>query len=351
MLNNQLPLVSFSIITRNAQRYLLPVFDDIINQDYPKDRLELILVDGHSQDNSIFLMSDFKSKHPEIAIKILNSHKFILASGWNIALSNSTGDIILRVDAHSRIPVDFIRKNVEAIAKGENIVGGQRITIRPKEPCQQVIYLTEISRFGASTAAYRNRNNAGYVDTLAHAAYSRSVFEVVGGYDERLGRTEDNEMHYRMKKSGFKFYYNPEIKSFHASRGNLYALLKQKYSNGLGIGLTMGVQPRCFSLRHFLPLFFVVALLGSILLGLVNAFWQPFVILVGIYLIPDLFFSFESMRKAKPNAKIICLGLPAVFFLMHFAYGFGTVIGLIKMPYCAWKNRNYKIPFPIKPKT
>ncbi|MFA6281076.1 MAG: glycosyltransferase family 2 protein, partial [Candidatus Omnitrophota bacterium] len=179
-------------------------------------------------------------------------------------------------------------------------------------------------------------------------AYSRHVFETVGGYDERLVRTEDNEMHYRLRKNGFKFYYNPEVRSFHISRGSLRALLKQKYSNGLWIGLTMGIQPRCFSLRHFIPLFFVLVLLGSVLSVMIKNFWQPLIVLAVIYLISALFFSFESMKKAKPNVKIICLGLPAVFFLIHFAYGLGTAIGLIKMPYFVLKNHNYNLPFPIK---
>lgn len=341
--------VSFLIIARNAEKDLSYILQDVLVQDYPLNNVEIILVDGKSEDRSLSVMTDFKHCHPDLTIKILDNPERILAAGWNKALSNSVGDILLRVDAHSRIPVDFIRKNVECITAGQKIVGGHRATIIPPGAYQQVISLAEISRFGAGGALYRNAGKPGYVDTLAHAAYSRHVFEVVGGYDERLVRTEDNDMHYRMRRAGFRFYYNPEIKSFHTARGNLRGLLKQKYSNGFWIGLTMGIQPKCFGLRHFIPLFFVVVLLISVLLGLVGAHGYFFVFLIGIYLMMALFFSFEAVKKAKPNAKIFCLGLPLIFFLIHISYGLGTLIGLILMPYFVWKNRSYEIPFPVKP--
>lgn len=341
-------MVSFFIVARNAEKYLPGILTDILNQDYPKEDMEFVLIDGESEDKTLEVMNNFKNINRDLKIKTISNYKKILASGWNIGLSNSTGNIILRVDAHSKIPSDFVRKNVESIAKGENIVGGQRITVIPDKPYQQVISLAEMSKFGAGSAAYRNYNQAGYVDTLAHAAYSRRIFEVVGGYDERLVRTEDNEMHYRLKKHGFKFYYNPEIKSFHVPRGNLQSLLRQKYSNGLWIGLTIGVQPKCFGVRHFIPLFFVAAIFICILSGVVYTNWYLSIAMALVYLSAALFFSFESMQRAKANIKIICLGLPLVFFLMHFAYGLGTIIGLVKIPYFVWKNRNYNIPFPIK---
>ena len=351
MTNNTSSLVSFIIIARNADKYLPNILEDILNQDYPMDKIELILVDGKSEDETFSIMNNFKSIHSVFKIMVLNNPNKILASGWNVALASSVGDIILRVDANSRIPSDFVRKNVEGIMQGYSIVGGETSTRESSEQKLNLVILSELSKFGGSPASFRNLGRARYVDTLAYAAYKRDVFETTGGYDERLVRTEDNEMHYRMKRSGFKFYYNPEIKSFHVPRSNLCALLKQKYSNGFWIGLTIGIQPRCFNLRHFIPFFFVVALLVSILLGLAEISWYPFVILFGIYLILALLFSFKSMKKINSNVKIICLGLSVVYFLMHFAYGFGTIIGLVKMPYFAWKNRNYQIPLPIKPKT
>lgn len=101
---------------------------------------------------------------------------------------------------------------------------------------------------------------ARYVDTLAYALYRREVYDRVGLYDERLRRTEDNDMHYRMRKAGYRFYFSPDILSWHAARKTLRGQLNQKWGNGYWIGRTMRIQPRCFAPRHLIPALFVLAL-------------------------------------------------------------------------------------------
>ena len=343
-------MVSFVVVARNAEKYLPNILKDILNQNYSKKQLELILIDGRSEDKTLQLMMDFKNSHNDFVIKVFDNPKKNLASGWNIALANSIGDIIIRVDAHTSISSDFINENIKALDGGEDIVGGQLFVAVFDRSDASVLALADTSRFGGGVANFRNLGQDNYIDSIAHAAYRRKVFEKVGGYDERLGRTEDNEMHYRIKKAGFKIYFSSKIRSCHIPRSNLRELLKQKYFNGFWIGLTMGIQPRCFRIRHFVPLFFVAALLSFIILGIINGFWCFLFMLIGIYLIPAIFFSLKSMKTAHPQVKILCLRLPAIFFLMHLMYGLGTLIGLVNMPYFIWVNRNYCIPFPVKEK-
>jgi glycosyltransferase involved in cell wall biosynthesis len=345
---HSLPIVTFIIVARNAARYLRNIFSDFLNQTYPKENLELILIDGCSEDNTLEIMESFKHRHTELNIKILDNPGKILSSGWNEALAAATGEVIIRVDAQSKIPSEFISKNVEHILKGENIVGGATLTLMPEGIYKYLIALADTSRFGGGAALFRNLCYSGYVDTIAYAAYRRDVFQKVGGYDERLGRTEDNEIHYRMKKAGFQFYYNPEIKSFHVARSSLTGLMKQKYGNGLWIGLTLGIQPKCFGLRHFVPFFFIIAFSGTLLLGVLYN-WVLFLSLMSLYLLVALLYAFKIMwsDEAK-NVRAYCLFLPCIFLLMHLSYGLGTVIGLVKMPIFVLKNRNYVIPRPIK---
>lgn len=341
-----LPLVSFIIVARNDAVYLPRILVDILRQDYPHDKLEIILVDGDSTDNSLGIMENFAENHPEVIAKVLNNPERILSCGWNVALAEAQGDIILRVDAHSSIPEDFITKNVESILSGEDIVGGQRITMIPSVSWRSILAIAERSKFGSGAAEFRNPGIPRYVDTLAHAAYKRSVFENVGGYDERLVRNQDMEIHYRMKKTGFRFFFDPKIKSSYISRSTLYELLKQKYTTGLWIGLIMGVQPRCFGLRHFVPALFVAALIIGFLLVIIWS-WLPIVLLGILYGSGIFVFTFEAIIKAQFRLKPFCILLPIIFFLMHLIYGMGTWIGLVKMPFFVVKNRSYKIPNPI----
>jgi len=346
--SSSFPIVSFIVVARNADKYLPDLFSDILAQDYPKDNLELLLVDSCSQDKSKEIMEEFAADHPNLMVKVLNNQGKILASGWNVALAEARGDIILRVDAHSRIPDDFLSSNVRRILAGEQIVGGPVISKSPRGLWGNLLSLAEKSKFGGGVAAFRNLGPSRYIDTLAYAAYHRKVFEAVGGYDERLVRSEDNEIHYRMKQAGFKFFFDPAIRSFHIPRSSLGGLLKQKYGNGLWIGLTMGIQPRCFVMRHFTPAIFVGAAILAFILGVGWSFWPPLVLLGTLYGLAAFVFTVVAMTQAPSKVKPFCIFLPAIFLLMHLTYGVGTLIGLMRAPYFRWRNRVYKLPWPIK---
>jgi len=328
---SDLPLVSFIIVARNAERYLAELLNDLLAQDYPAEKIEFLYVDSNSRDSSIEIVKNFKSQHHDRIIHILHNPKEILACGWNVALGKATGDVIIRVDAHARIPKDFIRLNVEGIQDKKDIVGGQRISILPKEKALALYALAEASKFGAGSADFKNPGPARFVDTLAHAAYRREVFLAAGGYDERLVRTEDNEMHQRMKELGFKFYFSPEIKSYHYPRANLKGLLNQKFANGYWVGLTMAVSPKCFGLRHFVPLLFFIACFGGLIFGAAVS-WLPLIGLLVLYFSCAVFFARKAIIDSSSEVGGLGVSLPFVFLLIHLSYGLGTMLGLMSIP-------------------
>ena len=330
-------LVSFIIVALNASKTLDSLLADLKAQSYDHKKIEFIFVDSLSTDNTKQIIENFKKDQEAefSSIIILDNPKKILPCGWNIALKQAKGDIILRVDAHSHLPSDFIEQNVKHIESGEHITGGPRKSIIAKNNAwQQTLLLAETSMFGSGIAKYRNCDTTQYVNTLAHAAYKRDVFEAVGGYDERLARTEDNEIHYRMKQAGFHFLFSSDIKSFHHARSSLSKMLRQKYLNGYWIGLTMGISPHCFSIYHFIPLCFVLALVVSIILGFCVSWIFPAVV-VGGYVLVNLLMTLFSCLGNKFYLSYLCL--PVLFFLLHCAYGIGTLWGLLKMPF--WKHK------------
>ena len=122
---------------------------------------------------------------------------------------------MIRVDAHASIPREFVRKNVEILETGEMVSGGPRPNIIDEStPWKETLLLAEQSMFGSSMASYRRSQKKQYVKSLFHGAYRREVLEKVGGFDEQLGRTEDNEFHYRIRKAGYKICYSPGIISY-----------------------------------------------------------------------------------------------------------------------------------------
>lgn len=170
--------------------------------------------------------------------------------------------------------------------------------------------------------------------------YRREVFERVGEYDERLRRTEDNEMHYRMRRAGYRFYFSPRVHSMHMARPTLTGQLRQKWGNGLWVGRTMGISPRCFAPRHFIPAAFVLSLAAGVALAGAGIASWPLVALAVMYAFADAFFTLKAAAQAS-RAKMLCLlCLPWGFFLLHVSYGVGMLCGLLGAPGMRRKSRN-----------
>lgn len=337
--------VSFIIVARNAAACLGALLADYAAQDYPVERRELIIVDGMSEDNTRAVVARFRDEHDDLAVRVLDNPRLILATGWNIGLAESRGDILIRVDAHARIAPDFITRNVQRIDAGEDICGGQRVSRRPEGVWGRVLHLVETSRFGGGSAGFRNPGDARYVDTLAHAAYRREVFAKVGGLDERLRRNQDNEIHRRMTQAGYKFYFDPAIRSSHTPRATLAGLLRQKFGNGVWMGILLGIRPRSCRPRHLAPLAFVLGVVGGLCLLPISPLFLAAVACP--YVLLDVVFTVQAVSRAKGWVRTLTPIVVLIFPAMHAAYGIGTFLGLLRMPVFRLRTPGYGPPFPV----
>ena len=318
--------ISFIVVAYNAAGSLGALLGDLLVQTIPHEQIEALLVDSASTDATRAIMLDFAKATP-FEVKVLDNPKRWLASGINVALGAATGDAIIRLDAHARIPKDFLENNLRALTQGEDIVGGCVLGGAPSGAWESVLRTVDTSRFCGGAAPFRNGGEARYVDTLAYALYRREVYDKVGLYDERLRRTEDNDMHYRMRKAGYRFYFSPDIVSYHAARATMRGQLRQKWGNGYWIGRTMRIQPRCFAPRHLIPALFVLALLFGLLL-LPFSVW-PLLLLLSAYLACDLVFAVRGALSQESGRLLALLTLPFLFPAVHVVYGVGTLAGLL----------------------
>ena len=330
-------LVSLCVIAYNEEKVLNGLFRNISAQTYPHQDIEVVLVDSNSTDKTRSMMEDFKNTDYNFKdVKIVTNNRHNQASAWNCALSVATGDVIIRIDAHAQIPRDFIRRCADNLEEGEDIVGGGRPNIVDNEtPWKLTLLAAEESLFGSSIAEYRRpTEKKEYHDSLFHAAYRREVFEKVGGFNESLGRTEDNELHYRIREAGYKMCSCPDIISFQHTRSSLKRMVKQKYGNGYWIGLTTGVCRGCLSYFHYVPFLFLMmlAVFGA---AAVIGYIYPLLFLCLAYAMFDFTNTVGCFmtKKIKPHFII----LPLLFPILHIAYGIGTLVGLIKMPF--WKRK------------
>ena len=321
-------IVSFCVVAYNEEEYLPSLFADICRQTYPREKIEVVLVDSGSGDRTRQLMEAFRDRERGFyGIQVLDNPGRIQAAGWNVAIRNFRGDVLARIDAHSKIPEDFIARNAALLEEGEMVTGGMRpCIIQNPNPWRELLLEAENSMFGGGIAPYRRDVGRRYVKSMFHACYRREVLEKVGLMNESLGRTEDNEFHYRIRKAGYQLCFDPEICSYQYARPTLRKMVKQKYENGFWIGVTAWSCPGCLSSYHFVPLLFLCGIAGTGLLSLAKRSW-PAKLMWGAYGgLCGVMTGASLIRRKKP----LTLLLPFLFLALHVSYGLGTLQGLVQ---------------------
>ena len=252
--------ISVIIPVYNEEKYIEKCLDSVVDQTYPKDLFEIIIVDGGSTDRTKKLVEKYEDM---LDIKVLYNEKRLVTYALNIGIENSLGEIIIRLDAHAEYDKFYIEKCVYYL---ENMdiqnVGGVAETIG-------IGWIGEInaeilsSKFGVGNSSFRTDGKSGFVDTVPFGAFNKEIFNSIGLFNPNLSRSEDNDINSRIRKIGGKIYLSNEIKFRYFCRDTVYGLLNQAIQNGNALFLTFRENPRAMSFRHFVPFLFVISLLHS----------------------------------------------------------------------------------------
>ena len=323
--------LSIGIIAYNEEAFLPSLLDDMKAQKYPHELMEILLIDSCSTDGTKAVMEKFQKENQDFYnIQVLDNPKKIQAAGWNVAIQNFTGDVLARIDAHTKVTPEYSLNVMKDIKDGEMVVGGVRPAIIEKDTSwANVLLQVENSLFGSSINSSRRSEEKAYVKTMFHAAYRREVLDKVGLFNEQLLRTEDNEFHYRIREAGYKLCYDPSIVSYQYARSDFKRMVKQKYGNGYWIGLTLKVCPGCISLYHLVPFAFVVAIVLTTILSLFGV-WQLSALMWGLY---GLFAITNTVLSGIQNGFYLqTVVIPFLFLILHVSYGCGTIVGISRKP-------------------
>jgi glycosyltransferase involved in cell wall biosynthesis len=321
--------VSVIIPVRNEERYIEKCIQSILKQTYPKENLEVFLVDGRSEDRTREIIEEYTKRYP--FIKLLDNPDRIVPTALNRGVKAAKGEIIIRMDAHTVYAEDYIEKCVETLKEVDaDNVGGPIVTLPGDDTIiAKAIALATSHPFGVGNSKFRTSRKAEYVDTVTFGAFRRDVFQRVGFFDERLVRNQDIEFNYRIRRSGGKIFLNPAIKSFYYNQATLRGLWKQNFRNGMWNIFTTALTNSPLSLRHYIPFAFVSSLLVSLFLSFFRyEFFILFLSIVGLYVLTGLFFSIKIGLKTR-IAYIPFLF--ASFLTLHLSYGFGSLSGLLKL--------------------
>jgi len=318
---------SFSVVipTYNEKEYLPLCLDSIVNQNYDRDLVEIIVVDGLSTDGTLSVIKKYQSKHSGIKY-FLNSEKKT-PNALNIGVKNSSGEVIVILGAHATLDKDFLYFNNKNMDEHNvKVSGGTQYNIG-KSFIQKAIGIAMEVPFAIASAPYRWSKKEQFVDTVVYAAYKRELFEEIGFFEEKFSISEDAEINWRIRQAGYKIFFSPKIKSYYYPRKSILKFIKQIFRYGI---LRVNVVKKHFdAIRffHLIPPIFVVTIILMIILVLTgNLKIEIPLIVLAIYFLTSIL---SSAVKLIPDKLLYIPLMPLLVFLMHFFWGLGFIVGLL----------------------
>ncbi len=332
------PSVSILIPCFNEENFIEAVIQNILDQDFPQEEMEVLFLDGISKDNTQAIILQYAKNHPFIKL-IPNPEQFV-PQAMNLGIEQAKGEIIIRLDAHAAYPKQYISKLIFWLKKlpAENVGGIWNIQPRSNSLKAKAIARTLSHPIGVGNALYRMGISAPQeVDTVPFGCYPKAVFEKYGNYDIRLKRNQDIELNKRIRRQGGKIFLVPEVECTYFARDTFQALWKNNYANGKWVILTSWFTGTfdSLSVRHFVPLaFFVNVLLAffsflKIFLFDGSWIWGIFILPIFLYFLIISFFSLK-LSLAEKNIKSFPYFLMS-FFTLHMGYGVGSFVGLFSI--------------------
>jgi len=322
-----LPFITVIMPIRNEADFIERAIRSILDNDYPAERVEILVVDGMSDDGTREIMA--RLSKGDSRVKMLDNPRRITPAAMNIGLKAARGDLFIRIDGHTEIPPDFIAASIRCLHEHPEawIAGGYIKTVADSYT-GRAIASAMCSPIGVGNSRFRLGDYEGWVDTLAFGTHRMWIVDKVGYFDEELVRNQDDEFNLRIILAGGKIWMSKAIQSTYFSRGSLVKLWKQYFQYGFWRIRTLQKHKRPASFRQLVPLIFVLSLL---LPGLAGFLWKPLWILlaieVALYVLGLLIGALDVGRKSGRRYAPLA---PVVFAILHFAYGLGCLWGVVR---------------------
>lgn len=318
------PFVSVIMPVYNEGNFIRRSLGALVNQTYPQDRMEIILADGMSKDNTRELIKEIASES-NVSVRLIDNTKQIAPAGLNRALGIAKGDVIVRIDGHTIVEADYVSESVEALKRTDAANVGGKMNAVSEGLVGNSITLATSSRFGIGNARFHYSDREEYVDTVYLGAWPRRIFEQYGLFNEELVRNQDDEFNYRIRANGEKILLSPKIKSRYYSRSSFKSLWRQYFQYGYWKVRVLQMHPKQMSPRQFVPAAFVLSLILTFILSLLApvGIWA-FLAVISSYLIANIAASFLTAKTHLALIPMISLS----FAILHFSYGFGFLLGV-----------------------
>lgn len=319
--------ISFVIPCRNEVKYIIETINSIINQKIQYKDIEIIVVDGLSDDGTKDILSDIQKKDSRIIV--IDNVKKITPVALNLGVKKATGNYIFILGAHAKIANDYVANCLQIFEKHPDVsCAGGPITSISNSALGKAIAFAMSSFIGVGNAKHRFPDYDGYAEMACFPVFKKEVFNQIGYFDEKLIRNQDDDFCFRLRKSGGKVYISNTVKSFYYVRDNMKLLFKQYFEYGFWRVVLLRKHKMPIALRQQIPfLFFLIVFIlffyGLITYDLFIALFLP-VVYTGIILS-------YSLRVFINDKEKNMYWLPIVIPVLHLSYASGFLKGIIKL--------------------
>jgi succinoglycan biosynthesis protein ExoA len=316
------PFVSVIVPVRNEEPYIERCLGSLAAQDYPRERFEVVVVDGRSEDATRERIARFAAEST-LDLRLLDNPRQKTAAGLNRGLEEARGDVVVRVDGHATVAGDYLSSGVRALLETRADCVGGVIEAVGDTWIGRAIAIAMSSRFGVGGVAFRV-GGEGPVETVAFGAYRRDVFERIGRFTEDIDKGEDDEFNYRLRDAGGRILLIPAMHAEYVVRSSLCGLAHQYAGYGRAKPAVLNRHPAQARARQFVPAAFVATIAATGMLVLAGRA-APLKTLLALY---GAAAAAASLAAApKYGVRYVPL-LPVVFAVLHVSNGLGFLIGL-----------------------
>ena len=311
----------------NEEKYIGKCIESIMQQDYPKEDMEVLFVDGMSTDKTRSIISEYLPRCPYLRV-VDNPHR-IVPYAMNKGIEESKGDVIIRIDAHTSYERNYFSVLVSRLYEldADDVGAVCKTDVLNKTPKTLAIREVLSNKFGVGNSVFRTGvDKVMEVDTVPFGCWRREVFDKYGLYDTRLVRNQDIELSKRILRGGGKIFIVPDTFCTYYARETYRALSRNNYQNGKWNILTVYYtkQFNSLSLRHFVPMVFVLSLILPLLSSII---WLPLIWIAVVSLSAYLLALTAICIKLSVNKRLNIIFLLCSFFVLHLSYGCGSLAG------------------------
>ncbi|MFM2154576.1 MAG: hypothetical protein RL382_477 [Actinomycetota bacterium] len=305
--------ISVILPVLNEEKYLADCVNSILSQNF-SGAIEVILAVGPSQDETMKIARSLEAKDPRVVVVENPTGK--TAAGLNLAIAAAQYLIIVRVDGHSQIPIDYCETAFQILNETGAVNVGGIMAAEGISLFERAVARAMRSPLGVGASRFHTGGGAGESDTVYLGCFRKEALLAIGGFDERFTRAQDWELNFRLRENGGVVYFEPRLKVTYRPRSTVKALAKQYFEYGRWRRIVSRRHKGSINLRYLAPPFTVLATTLSLIAG--GLLGPIFFIPALVYLV---FILGASTAIGESMGEILCL--PIVLLTMHISWGLG----------------------------